>query len=78
VEAWAGTTQGIAVTNNTVTLKFAGIPGYSYAVKRSTNLVDWVTRVTTNAPTAGVFQWVDNFSDLGGPPASAYYRLAQP
>jgi hypothetical protein len=66
------------VTNNTVTLNFAGIPNYGYAIQRSTNLTDWVTLVTTNAPSAGLFQWTDDFSDLGGPPASAYYRLQQP
>jgi len=78
VTQWAGTTQSITVTSNTVTLNLAGIPGYEYAVRRSTNLVEWVTLVTTSAPPAGVFRWVDDFSDLGGPPASAHYRLAQP
>jgi hypothetical protein len=82
VAQWAGSTQGIAMTNNTVTLNFAGIPGYTYLVQRSINLADWATLVTTNAPSAGLFQWVDNFSDLGVPPAppptSAYYRLRQP
>jgi autotransporter-associated beta strand protein len=75
---WTGTAQTITVTNNTVTLNFAGIPNYGYAIQRSTNLTDWVTLVTTNAPSAGLFQWTDDFSDLGGPPASAYYRLQQP
>jgi len=78
VTQWAGTTQSITVTSNTVTLNLAGIPGYEYAVRRSTNLVEWATLVTTSAPPAGVFRWVDDFSDLGGPPASAHYRLAQP
>jgi autotransporter-associated beta strand protein len=78
VVKWTGSTQTITVTNNQVTLNFAGIPSYSYAVLRSTNLTDWTTLVTTNAPAAGLFQWTDDFSDLGGPPASAYYRLQQP
>jgi hypothetical protein len=51
-------------------------------VQRSTNLVDWATLVTTNAPVNGVFEWVDDFSDLNVPPdpapSSAYYRLRLP
>jgi hypothetical protein len=74
----AGQVQQVTATNNTVTLDFAGIPNYAYAVRRSTNLADWVTLVTTNAPPAGLFRWVDDFSDLGAPPSSAYYRLQRP
>ncbi len=74
----AGGPQTISVSGSTATVNFAGIPGYTYAVQRSTNLVDWVTRFITNAPTAGLFNFTDDFSDLGGPPASAYYRTAQP
>jgi hypothetical protein len=56
---------------------FAGTPGSSYGVQRSTNLLTgWVTLWTTNAPPNGLFNYVDSFNDLGGmPPASAYYRL---
>lgn len=73
-----GGPQTITVSGSTATVNFAGIPGYAYAVQRSTNLVSWVTLFTTNAPTAGLFNFTDDFSDLGGPPASAYYRTAQP
>ena len=73
-----GGPQTITVSGSTVTVNFAGIPGYTYAVQRSTNLVSWVTLITTNAPPAGLFIYTDDFSDLGGPPASAYYRTAQP
>ena len=59
----------------TATVSFAGIPGYTYGVQRSTNLLAWVTLVTTNAPANGLFNYTDNFSDLGFVPASAYYRL---
>jgi hypothetical protein len=75
-----GTT--VVVSGNTATVGFAGIPGRSYQVQRSTNLVDWATLVTTNAPANGVFEWVDDFSDLNVPPdpapSSAYYRLRLP
>jgi hypothetical protein len=77
-----GLSTGITISNGVAIIDFAGIPGRSYQVQRSTNLVDWATLVTTNAPAAGVFQWVDDFSDLGVPPAdppsSAYYRLRVP
>jgi hypothetical protein len=50
-------------------------------VQRSTNMSDWSVILTTNAPPAGLFEWVDDFSDLGVPPApvpaSAFYRLQQ-
>jgi hypothetical protein len=79
-EIGQGTT--ITVSNGVATVGFAGIPGRSYEVQRSTNITDWVTLVTTNAPGNGLFQWVDDFNDLGVPPAdppsSAYYRLRVP
>jgi len=65
----------LTVTGGTATVNFAGIPGYSYSVQRTTNLVDWVTIWTTNAPAKGVFDYTDNFSDLGVIPSSAEYRL---
>src|ERR1043166_740198 len=73
-----GLAQTLTVSGGTVTVSFAGIPDYSYQVQRSTNLVDWVTRLTTNAPSTGVFQFTDDFNDLGAPPSQAYYRLRQP
>jgi autotransporter-associated beta strand protein len=60
-----------STTGGTATLNFAGIPGYSYSVNRSTNLTDWVTLWTTNAPASGVFEYLDN----PAPTPSAYYRL---
>ncbi len=53
------------------TLNFGGISGYAYSLQRSTNLSDWTTLWTTNAPPGGVFQ----FTDPGAPPPAAYYRL---
>jgi autotransporter-associated beta strand protein len=73
-----GQAMTISVSGSTATVSFAGIPSFSYQVQRSTNLADWVTLVTTNAPANGLFEWVDNFSDLGAVPPSAYYRLREP
>jgi autotransporter-associated beta strand protein len=69
------TSPSITTSGGALTVGFAGIPGYSYSVQRSTNLTDWVTIVTTNAPAGGVFSYPDSFADLGFVPASAYYRL---
>ena len=67
----------IATVGGPVTVNFAGIIGYSYGVQRSTNLLDWVTLWTTNAPAGGLFNYTDSFGDLGGhAPSSAYYRLS--
>jgi hypothetical protein len=75
--AVTGQAQGITVIGSSATLSFAGIPAYTYGVQRSTNLTDWVTIWTTNAPGNGLFNYTDTFSDLGGVvPASAYYRLS--
>lgn len=73
-----GQSLGIVVSGSGMaTAQFAGIPGYSYGVQRSTNLLSWVTVLATNAPPGGLFQFTDTFSDLGGiAPSSAYYRLS--
>lgn len=73
-----GSSTGVAVSGGTATASFAGIPGYSYEVQRSTDLENWVTLDTVVAPANGLFEFVDDFSDLGAPPASAFYRLRQP
>ena len=70
-----GQSAAVTVGGGAATINFAGIPGYSYGVLRSTNLTDWVTIVTTNAPASGVFNYLDNFGDLGSVPSAAYYRL---
>ena len=58
-----------------VTITFAGIPGYAYAVERSSSVSDWsgaITVQTTNTPKAGVWTFTE------APPFSpAYYRLRQ-
>src|SRR5262249_2506378 len=55
---------------------FSGTPGHTFYVQRSTNLLSWATILTTNAPGSGLFICTDNFSDLGGPPSYAFYRLS--
>lgn len=75
VASAVGQTQNVSVSNGTAIASFAGVPGYSYGVQRSTNFVDWLTILTTNASSGGVFQIADNFSDLGAAPISASYRL---
>ncbi len=69
-------TGSIAISNGMVNLSFAGIPGATYNVQRSTNLNDWLTIWTTNAPDNGLFNFTDSFSDLGAPPPAAFYRLS--
>ncbi len=70
-----GQNASVSVAGSTATVNFAGIPGYNYSVQRSTNLVDWAIILTTNTPSNGLFKCVDDFSDLGVIPSSAYYRL---
>ncbi len=63
----------IGVSGGSATVNFAGIPGYSYSVQRSTN-VDFSSFdvvLTTNAPDTGVFQ----FFDATPPQPLAFYRL---
>ncbi len=66
-----GQSEVVSTISGTATLSFAGIPTYSYSVNRSTNLTDWATIWTTNAPVGGVFQFIDT----AAPTPSAYYRL---
>ena len=60
---------------DTVVLHFAGRPGWTYYLDRSTNLPVWVTIWTNAAPASGLFDYMDDFHELGQPPASAFYRL---
>jgi len=67
-----GQSQVASTSDGTATLKFAGIPGYSYSVLRTTNLTSsWTAIWTTNAPVSGAFQYID----LSAPLPSAYYQL---
>lgn len=62
-------------SGNSVTLHFAGRPGWTYYVERSTNLPIWVTISTNVAPASGVFDYTDDFHDLNEPASTAFYRL---
>jgi hypothetical protein len=53
-----------------VTAHFAGIPGLSYSIERSTNLSTWTVLQTVTAPANGLFDFTDN----DGLPI-AFYRL---
>ena len=55
----------------TASISFAGIPGSSYNVQVSTNLINWTTLLTTNAPANGLFQ----FNDSNAAKPTAFYRL---
>jgi hypothetical protein len=75
-------TPNLTVSSTTVGASFFGIPGYRYSVQRSTNLttgLGWVNISTNVAPSTGVIQVTDGFSDLGIPvppvPSPVYYRL---
>jgi len=64
---WAGLLEGNPV------IKFAGIPGYTYEVQRSTNLSvsSWTTISTNTIPPGGLFEFIDS----NAPPAEMrFYR----
>jgi Bacterial Ig domain/Phosphoesterase family/Cadherin-like domain len=76
------TSPQLSMTSTNTTVTFFGIPGYSYIVDRSTNMVmgaGWVPISTNVAPSSGVIQILDNFQDLGIPipplPPAVFYRL---
>lgn len=66
-----GPSQIVSATGSTATLSFAGIPGYSYSVMRSTDLSIWTSIWTTNAPVGGIFL----FTDTNTPQPAGFYRL---
>ncbi len=65
------TSPAIDTSGGSATLSYAGIPGLSYSIERSTDLSNWSVIWTTNAPAGGVFQFIDN----PAPQPTAYYRL---
>jgi autotransporter-associated beta strand protein len=66
-----GQSASISTSGGTAMLTFAGIPGLSYSVARSTDLSTWTVIWTTNAPAGGVF----NYTDSSAPQPTAYYQL---
>jgi fibronectin type 3 domain-containing protein len=74
----SGTQITAPINGGSASLNFFGIPGYNYVTQRATNLapaIIWVNISTNTAAPNGAFNVIDNFSDLGGTPASAFYRL---
>jgi len=61
---------GITLTTNIVGLDFAGIPGFTYRIERSTDFVGWTSLGSAIVPTNGLV----HFEDLAVPQTSAYYR----
>jgi len=74
----AGRLQALNILGNgSPSLNFAGTPTHGYNVQRSTDLINWTTVLTTNAPVGGAFSFIDTFADQGGnQPVAAYYRLS--
>jgi autotransporter-associated beta strand protein len=71
-----GPAQIAAPSNGVVTITFFGIPGYSYAVDTTTDVIvgAWSAIETNIAGTNG--SWI--FTDLNATNAQQYYRLRQP
>jgi hypothetical protein len=68
----------IAMSGGITTIKFAGIPGYTYYVQATTNLppsATWVTIGTNIAGTNGQFQFLD--TQASNYPIR-FYRTASP
>ena len=69
-----GPVVSVDSSGGTVTIKFAGVPGYAYDVERATDLGgSWTVVLTTNAPPHGL--WI--YTDSNPPQPSAFYRLRQ-
>jgi hypothetical protein len=64
-------------TNKMATATFWCVPWYQYEIQRGTNVqfVGALRLWTTNAPVDGMMQVTDDFSDLGGQPLQAFYRM---
>lgn len=70
-----GISKSPVVSEGVATVSFAGIPGYTYDIQRTTDLtppVTWTTLQTTNAPANGLFE----YSETALP--TAFYRLVVP
>ncbi|HSY17560.1 MAG TPA: Ig-like domain repeat protein [Candidatus Acidoferrales bacterium] len=70
-----GQSESISVSGGVAMLEFSGIPGYGYNVQRTTDLINWTTIFTTNAPASGQINFTDDFHDLGSVPSAAFYQL---
>ena len=71
-------TGTVKLSSGLSTVVMSGIPGNMYSLQRATNVM--FTAGISNfpastAPTSGNVTNMDNFSDLGGAPKQAFYRL---
>jgi autotransporter-associated beta strand protein len=83
----SGSASGsITVSGGVASVTLYGIPGVAYDVQRSTDLSTWATLTAApplnatppfTAGSDGKITFTDNFSDLGTPPAAAFYRTIQ-
>lgn len=64
------------VSGASVLIHCSATPGWPYYLERSTNLTDWKPLWTNIAPANGLFDYADDFADLGAPASAAYYRLS--
>jgi hypothetical protein len=60
-------------TNGTVVVRFAGIPGITYSVERSSDQVTWTSAGTYTVPNTGIAEFTDS-TPAAQPPY--YYRTA--
>jgi autotransporter-associated beta strand protein len=68
--------SGATLTNgSSLVLTYSGNAGTTYFINRSTNLPVWTSIYTNVAPTNGIYQFIDQFQDIGGPASAAFYRL---
>jgi hypothetical protein len=65
---------GLTVVTNGIQMHFAGIPGYSYTVQRSTDLSTWTDIGSFLVPENGIAE----FTDTNPPVDQAFYRTALP
>jgi hypothetical protein len=54
--------------------RFAGIPGFTYIIERSTDGVDWTAVGNAVVPANGLFEFIDSTP----PPGSVFYRTTVP
>ncbi|TAL04462.1 MAG: Ig-like domain repeat protein, partial [Verrucomicrobia bacterium] len=64
----------LVIAEDGVHVRFAGIPGFSYTIERSTNAVDWVSAGSATAPEGGLIEFLDA-NPPGGP---LFYRTSAP
>jgi hypothetical protein len=68
----------VNLAGGSATVVMSGIEGYNYAMQRSTNVLFTLgvsNFPTATAPVGGGITVMDDFSDLGAVPGSAFYRL---